>query len=534
LVITSSYIPYKETKSFSKLVTDYLDFSAALRPFYAFEPTGEGLSNAIEARKQYPVDKVLLHNTLSDQYAQLAMHDRVSHNITSLLDANTYTVCTAHQPNLLTGYLYFIYKILHTIKLADTLNTEHPDKHFVPIYYMGSEDNDLDELGVFRFRGDTYRWDAGGQTGAVGRMTTSSLKPLLAEVFKYFGPPNETTDWLRETIKTAYLKHDTIAEATTHLVNELFGHYGLLVINPDQAKLKSTFITIMRDELLFGTSAKVLQQPIAALGAQYKIQAHPREINLFYLNNGVRERIERAGDRWTVLNTTLQFNESQLLTELAEHPERFSPNVILRGLYQETILPNIAFIGGGAEVAYWMELRDLFQHHGVYYPTVIVRQSAVWLVPEAAALQTKLHVTTNQLFLKPDEIVTEMVIAENGDRLDLSTEKEMIQRAFEEAVAKAKLIDPTLEPHGKALAHSIAKQLDNLNQKMLRAERRKATTLAIRVSKLKGYTNPNGGLQERVENFLDYYLLYGQAFFDTVYAGILPFSPQFLILKTFT
>src|SRR5690606_36563786 len=103
----------------------------------------------------------------------LPSEPKAEEHLAVLAEPTTFTVCTAHQPNLATGYLYFVYKILHAIKLAEALNAAHPEHRFVPVYYMGSEDADLDELGTFRYVGKKFVWDAGGQKGAVGRMDTA-------------------------------------------------------------------------------------------------------------------------------------------------------------------------------------------------------------------------------------------------------------------------------------------------------------------------------------------------------------------------
>ena len=195
-----AHVPYRETGYFSKLVTDYIADEPAIRPFYRLAPTAAGVAQAIQQRSNFPVNRPVLVAALNRQYTNLTIHPKAAANINSLLDNNTYTVCTAHQPNLLTGYLYFIYKILHAIKLADELNTTHTGKHFVPVYYMGSEDNDLEELGTFRFRDDKYVWDGNGQTGAVGRMDTASLQPMLKKLFRVFGPPGKDCDQLQDLL----------------------------------------------------------------------------------------------------------------------------------------------------------------------------------------------------------------------------------------------------------------------------------------------------------------------------------------------
>src|SRR5690606_23930744 len=142
--------------------------------FYKHRPNLGGIGNAIKERMAFNTNRKNLVAALKSQYQQIDRCDKVISNIDKLADHNTFTICTAHQPNLFTGYLYFIYKIVHAIKLADELNTVYPQYHFVPIYYMGSEDNDLKELNHIYLNGDKLTWET-QQTGAVGRMNTKGL-----------------------------------------------------------------------------------------------------------------------------------------------------------------------------------------------------------------------------------------------------------------------------------------------------------------------------------------------------------------------
>ncbi|HEY9178447.1 MAG TPA: bacillithiol biosynthesis BshC, partial [Flavipsychrobacter sp.] len=311
-----TYIPYSQTGFFSPLVTDYLGQNGSLQPFYTYSPNEAGIQQAIAARAEYPVNRPLLANTLQAQYRDLGCCEAVKNNIASLANENTFTICTAHQPNLLTGYLYFIYKIAHAIQLANHLNRQYPDKHFVPVYYMGSEDNDLEELGTFRYAGKKYIWDGDGQQGAVGRMSTGSLKTLLADIFKVLGPPGEHTEELKKILTQAYLQHKTVAAATRYLVNELFGKYGLVVLDPDDTAFKRKILPIMQDDLLNHTANGIVTRQGELLAKQYKSQAYPRDINLFYLQDNLRERIEKNGSKWVVLNTKITWTKEELLAEL--------------------------------------------------------------------------------------------------------------------------------------------------------------------------------------------------------------------------
>jgi bacillithiol biosynthesis cysteine-adding enzyme BshC len=357
------------------------------------------------------VDRALLADALQRQYKNLPPNKAVQQNISLLSQENTYTVCTAHQPNLATGYLYFVYKIIHAVKLAETLKQQYPDKNFVPVYYMGSEDNDLQELGTFRYEQHKFVWDGDGQTGAVGRMKTAGLATLLHDFFRLLGPPGVYTETLKQLLTDAYLQPGaTVASAMAGLVHALFGQYGLVMLNPDDAALKKAFCDVLQDDLLEHTAHRIVSHTAAALGAHYKVQAFPRPVNLFYLRDNLRTRIEQQGAHWVAVHTKISWSREALLQELEAHPERFSPNVILRGVFQERILPNVAFIGGGAEVAYWLQLKEVFDQYNVFFPAILLRQSVLWITRQQTALYRKMGFPVQAVF-KPEQQLQQEYIA---------------------------------------------------------------------------------------------------------------------------
>lgn len=525
-----TYIPYSNTGAFTTLVEDYLQEKESLKSFYQYSPDASGLAKAIEDRSKYSVNRGVLVNVLRQQYAHLDTPEAVAKNITALEQEHTYTVCTAHQPNLLTGYLYFVYKILHAIKLADELNTQYKDKHFVPVYYMGSEDNDLQELGTFKYQNKKYTWDANGQQGAVGRMTTDSLKPVLDELFRVLGPPGEHTAQLKDMLIKAYLQQPTIGKATQYLVNELFGRYGLIVIDADDASLKREIFNILKDDLINHNAHNLVTEQAGKLAELYKAQAYPRPINLFYLSDGMRERIERDGNNWTVLNTDIKFTEEQLIQELDAHPERFSPNVILRGVFQESILPDVAFIGGGAEVAYWLQLKPVFDYYKVFYPVVLLRQSVLWIDAGAKKVQQQTGTSVPDLFKPIEELELEHIKQHGSEAWSNEKEKEEFKTIVKVLRYKAITLDPTLGPSADAALARINKQLNVLEKKMLRAEKRKQETALKRIEKLKNLLFPAGSLQERYSNFTEYYTEHGQDFLDRLLTHIEPLKNEFLVI----
>lgn len=529
--VQANYITYPSTQSFSPLVIDYLAEHNDLDSLFTFSPNQNGIEKVILERKKFPVDRNLLANVLLEQYQNLPNNEIALNQIEKLKSENTFTICTAHQPNLMTGYSYFIYKIMHAIKLADNLKVEFADYDFIPVYYMGSEDNDLEELGQFFYNHKKYVWEGDGQSGAVGRMKTEGLKPIIEALFKEMGPPSEHLDSIKTIIENAYLKHKTIAEATIYFVHQLLGHFGLIIINPDNQKLKACFKNNIKEELWNQSSFPLVNETINIINQNYKAQAQPRPINLFYLKDNLRERIEFDGQHWKVINTSIQFNSKELEQEVEEHPERFSPNVILRGVFQETILPNVAFIGGGAEVAYWLQLKSTFHHHKTFYPCLLLRQSVLFISKKTNELIEKLNLEIETYFKETNSIITNFIKEKSNHSLNSVAEHQKLFEIKESLKAKANEIDTTLLSSIDAALTKMNHQLLVVEKKLMRAEKKQWSFEINRIQTIKNHLFPNGVLQERRVNFLELYLLYGPKYWDYLYDFIEPLRNEFLILR---
>ncbi len=525
----ASSVSYEATGYFSEIVLDYLAGEDALKPFYAHAPSVKGIESAIAARS-FECNRSLLVSELKKQYETVGISGKVKDNIDSLADGGTFTICTAHQPNIFTGHLYFIYKILHAIKLAQHLNEALPQHHFVPVYYMGSEDADLEELGEVTVDGTTYHWQT-KQKGAVGRMLADDalLKITAAISGQLLVQPHGK--FIIDLVRKCYSKGNTIQEATFMLVNELFAEYGLVVLLPDNANLKKVMQPVFADELLNGTSAAIVNKTSAQLGENYKVQAQPRDINLFYLLDDIRERIELKGDTYHVLNTSISFGREEMLAELEQYPGRFSPNVILRGLFQEMILPNVAFVGGGGELAYWLQLKDLFDHFKVPYPVQILRNSFMIAEEKVAGKITQLKLSDTHLFENADKLLNELVKAKTAVKLELTEEKTALSAYYQQLQRIACSIDVTLQKHAEAIGTKALSKVESLEKKMLRAEKRKYETDQRHILGIKNALFPGGNLQERVDNFMPYFARNGSEFIRQLYA----FSPAdravFTVLK---
>lgn len=531
---TATRLPYRQAGYFTKIVLDYIDQAAAIRPFFTCPPSLQEIQKSINAREDRPAARKILVEELRKQYAPVPSTGKVAHHIESLLSPGTFTITTAHQNNIFTGPLYFIYKILHAIKLAAYLQESLPAYTFVPVFYMGTEDADLAELNHIHLNGEKLAWNT-KQTGAVGRMKIDKeitrLITLMEGQLGVYPYGREITDLLKE----CYTESDTIQAATFRFVNALFGDYGLVVLLADNAALKRQMKDVFADDLLNQAASGIVENTVEKLRqAGYKAQASPREINLFYLEEDVRERIEKISDEhtdgWRVVNSDKRFTKEELLSKLDTHPERFSPNVILRGLYQETILPNIAFIGGGGEIAYWLQLKDLFDHYRVPFPVLVLRNSFMIVESKWRSKISKLGFTTEDFFLPEEELLNRLVIKESSNEVKLNGSLPEIEQLYENLKKQAAAIDFTLVQHVNALQLKTVHRLQELEKKMLRAEKRKFTDEQRQIRSVRDHLFPGSGLQERYENISWYYAKWGKAFISRLYEHSLALEQEFVIL----
>jgi len=526
---SAQHIPYTQTKAFSSIVTDYVANATALQPFYLHQPDLDGIKNAIIQRKSFSTNRSVLVNQLKAQYEAVQQNEKIAGNINSLLQENTFTITTAHQPNIFTGHLYFVYKILHAIKLAETLTEQIPDCNFVPVYYMGSEDADLEELGEVTINGKKYIWET-TQAGAVGRMKVDKAFIALMDAIEGQLLAEPFGKHIMAKVRNAYTINKTIEQATFELVHDLFAAYGLLILLPDNAGLKHEFAPIIRKELQEQFSNKAVTETMSSFPAAYKVQAAGRELNLFYLNEDSRERIEKVNGQWLIVNSTVRFDDSAILEELKNYPERFSPNVILRPVYQEWILPNIAFIGGGGELAYWLELKKVFEASGVPYPVLVLRNSFMLINKKVATKINSLQINITEFFKPVHVLMLQLVKQSSSLKLELSEEKQQLEVLYQKIKQAAATVDITLQQHTEALFTVANKKLEKLEKKMLLAEKHKFEAQQRQVEKIKASLFPWDNLQERVDNIMPYYAIYGPEFLQALYENSNGLQQDFCIL----
>lgn len=526
----ATYIDYKDTNCFSKLLLDYLDGKPQLDPFIGNRPDLAGFARQIELKKG-KTNRSLLVKSLKDQYGPLLeQHPKVSEAVASLIEENTFTVTTGHQLNIFTGPLYFIFKIISTIRLAHDLKEAMPGYNFVPVYWMATEDHDFAEINHTRLSGKKISWDTEA-VSAVGRMDTRTMTDTVKAYQNFLGL-SENSAKLSKWVEEAYLEHRHLADATRHLVSSLFGDYGLVVMDGDRTELKAHFAPIIARDIIEGNSYRAIGKTSNALKESgYSPQVYVREINFFYLTDTFRERIvKNEANKYEVLRKGIYFDEEELKNEISEHPEKFSPNVVLRPLYQETLLPNLAYIGGGAEMAYWMQLKDSFDHYHTDFPILVPRNSALVTDDNLAVKIFRLDLSFKSVFKDVSELKNEYVRRHTRHRLNLKDEWMELNAIFGKIKLRAYKIDPTLGPSTDAVKARLKKAVNNLEKKLLKADKHNYEDALIQIERIKEKLFPGGVLQERTENFGLLYVRHGDSLIRELLRHFDPLDFKFTVV----
>ncbi|MGA8854784.1 MAG: bacillithiol biosynthesis cysteine-adding enzyme BshC, partial [Christiangramia sp.] len=407
-------ISYPETNYFTPFILDYLSERKELGEFYNRFPKIENFEAQIKEKKNSYDHSIRkdLNEVLNNQYSKLVISESTKANIEALASENSFTVVTGHQLNLFTGPLYFLYKIVSTINLTRKLKERYPESDFVPVYWMATEDHDFEEINFFNLNGKKFKWnnaDKNAGKTAVGGLSTEGLD----EVFRLFSAEiggGENADYLKSLFEKGYLEHDNLTDATRYIANEIFGKYGLVIVAAGDKRLKKHFIPFVQKELTEQNSYQQTTETVEKINSlDYNIQVNPREINLFYLTGQIRERIIEKDGEYFVHETEISWSKEEILQELNDHPERFSPNVMMRPLYQEVILPNLCYIGGGGELAYWLELKSYFESENVTFPMLLLRNSAMLQTAKQNKKRKKMDISLPELFLKQHELINRKV-----------------------------------------------------------------------------------------------------------------------------
>ena len=497
---------------------DYLSGQSSLRPFYNYPIQDPDFAKIIADKSTAHIDRTLLQRVIREQYGDMPMCSLSQQHLEWLGQPNSFTITTGHQVVLLGGPLFTTYKVLSTAKLAERLNQQFPDQRFVPIFWIHTEDHDFEEVNHY------YQGFGQKQTYS-GSFTSQVGNHIIEDAIQEVLPAHP--------LSQAYQVGGQWKDGFRTLAFQLFDKYGVLILDADHPDLKAVFRPILKAELLDSQAKTSIDaQSLRLTASRYKQQINPREINLFYMDENGRDRIDRDGEDFVILNRNESVSRTSLLQWVEDHPERFSPNVCLRPLYQEMILPNLAYFGGWGELSYWLQLKEMFEKAQVNFPLLLPRFSATaftqaqwdaWhaLGFDASDIRKPLHSLYQQYLpniWNPSELIRQ--------QQNLLAQIDGMTRYVEAEIS------PTLARTSIALRVTIQKRLERLQKKAGKVMRNRFPKKFQEIELLKLAIQPDGQVQERVFSLFAFDSYEPESFLEQVWGVIDPlkFDHAYLVL----
>ena len=506
----SHKISYKDTGLFSQLIIDYLDQKKDLEQYISYFPNEENFLKQIKSKSDNDIDRELLQNIVKEQNSFLELSEICNANIEALKSKNTFSVTTGHQLCLFTGPLYFIYKIASTINLVNRLKNNYPKYNFVPVFWLASEDHDFEEINSINLFNKPVKWDS-SQNGAVGRMKLDGISLTIAEIQKILGSSNNAKKLIDIFLKS-YNEDNNLSQATRILINELFGKYGLLIIDGDDILLKQKISEIIDHDINHSRFYNIIKKSNEKISVKYHSQAYVRPINFFRLSEKDRVRVTEKEDFETI----------------NKNPEIFSPNVLMRPIYQEMILPNIAYVGGGSELSYWFQLYDTFKDLSLPMPILVMRNSVVLLDSKKQNKIKKLSLDTLDFF-EDINLINKKYILKNSDKINLNEELMRMKEVFQSI--NQKIEDPSLISSLNAIEKKNNNMIADFENKVIKNLKSKNEIQINQILKIKNDFFPNKKLQERHDSFIPQYVKYGDNFIKNIIFHLNPLDTNFVILN---
>ncbi|MDH7514861.1 MAG: bacillithiol biosynthesis cysteine-adding enzyme BshC [Bacteroidota bacterium] len=537
-------LPFEIIPGSTRLFTDYCAGSPSVRNYYvghfsdplAFE-THIGI---LEKRAHFRNE---IADILSEQNRRFGTPVLAQERIESLRDPKTFVVVTGQQVGLFTGPLYTLYKAMTARHLADWLTEYFPGCRFLPLFWLESEDHDLDEAGSSAFIDAEnnvleIRYEQTGETEQrnlrpVGSIPLDDRIAEIIDTIEHRFPQTDYTGEMLKTLRRAYTPGTTFTEAFVSMFHSLFPESGIIFVDPSDSELKKLLAPVILQELeTYPASGEEVIKRSAELEERYHAQVKPRAVNLFYLHRGGRYPIEPSEFGFFLRGTRQRFTRDELLDIANVHPEYFSPNVLLRPIFQDFLFPTAAYIAGPAEVAYFGQLQPVYDHFQVPMPVIVPRASVTIIEPKIRKLFNKFDLPLESMFSEPEELYAHLPRTSATD--DQIAAFDALKRDMCACLDRLPSIGsqafPQLAEPANETVRNIRRYLSLFEERLMQAHRQRDTVVQRQLEKFHLYLAPTGKPQERVYNVLTYLNRYGPSFLSRLAAECTPFPAEHRLL----
>ena len=499
-------LSFSSFKSFPALFRDYCADYSKLSEFFSGDfQDAAARRSAVSRTLSVDRDRETLADVLVEQNARWGMSERARANIETLRRDDSAAVVTGQQVGLFGGPIFTLLKAITTVKLAEQLS-EESGQPVVPVFWMGVEDHDFDEIAAtyllrrnepFELR---YRDVPQGNPGPVGRIVLSDEITRLVDEIDEILPPTDFKETLMRLVRDAYQPGHTFGDAFAMLMSSLLSDTGLILLNSDDARLKRLAAGLFEREILDPeTVAAGIRGTSNRLEERYHAQVRVEPTNLFYLGDDERRPIDLAGETFRLRDSDRRFDREELLQMIDESPEHFSPNVVLRPLMQDTLLPTAAYVGGPGEISYFAQYRTAYEWAQLPMPLIYPRASATLVESKVAKVLEKYELEISDLEEDLDRLFQRVVV--NAMTVDLDELFGDASRHLHEAVNSVKPgleeVDRTLTKAAEATRSALMAEFEKLKGKAVRAEKKNQDVVRSQIEKAHVNLFPTGSLQER-------------------------------------
>ncbi len=517
------YIKYQDLPGFRSIYLDYINNENFVKQYYNqnFRDEKSYTDKFNEIAGYERLHRNLLPDIISEQYDDQYKSQLLKTNLDLLNNSNTLAVVTGQQLELYSGPLYTIYKIITAIKFARKLKEQYDGYNFVPIFWLEGDDHDFEEVASFSIFNKTnelvkLKYEDGktdeANRGSIGKLAFNENFDTLAVQLKDELKETEFKDSLVDSLNEIYNSSSTFINSFRKFLNKLFGEYGLIVFDPQDAKIKKLLRPIFKNELTnYRLHSDTAIQVSAQLDEHYHAQVKVKPVNLFLNDKDGRHLIEPTEEGFKLRNKRNRFSLDELLDRIDTDPSDFSPNVLLRPVCQDYILPTAFYVGGPAEIAYFAQVVPNYDFFNVPKPFVFPRASTTIVEKNILGLLEKFELNITDVFGDGDELKNRIV--NNLSEVDINKIFDASAKDINIALDKLKeqlfAIDPTLIDNANKSLDKILHTLNIMKSKSENAMNRKHDIVLRQVNKVLENLYPNGNYQEREINYLSFAVKYG-------------------------
>lgn len=525
------YINFSDIPGHQNLFLDYL---------YEFENVSDFYSNDFRNKENYlKIFKNIVENrkllspdisaVIENQYSSLKPGDLTKQNITKLKEKRTLAIVTGQQLGILGGPLYTFYKIITAIKLSRFLSERYDDYNFVPVFWLEGDDHDFNEVRAVKlidennslinigYKDEIEEDDLKQSVGLINfDNSINDFFTKLSSVLK----ETEFKSTLFNRIQDYYKEGRSFKDAFRDLIFNYFDNYGLVIFDPQDNEVKKLLKPIFKKEITdFRIHTEQLVHVSATLEELYHAQVKVKPVNLFLRVDEGRYSIEPVDNEYRLKRKRKSFTQEQLLELLENEADKFSPNVLLRPICQDYLLPTAFYVGGPSEISYFAQIKPLYELYNIPQPLIYPRSSATILENSISNSLEKFSVNVKDIFIDVENVKKNIINSVEESSVDeiFGDISNRIETSFDQLKEKLLDLDKTIADSSNRYRDKMLGTINELKSKAEKAQQKKYETTLRQIDRAAVHLFPHSNLQERELNFIYFANKYGDDFLKTIF-----------------